>query len=131
MSALPAYLQSELTTLSNEARRKYPEIKEACEKVIMIMRASKDRPAKEFAEDLAKTEETLKPIYLACNTKLPKLVSIAIGCLQKLILHEAVPEIYLNIFSRLLFLKSFVLCLKFWLGMSRFSSKCYRQSSHY
>lgn len=90
MSTLSSLLQSELSALSNESRRKNPEIKDACEKVIMIIRTAKDRA--NFSEELTKTEETLKPIYLACNTKNPKWTSIAMGCLQRLIVHRAVPE---------------------------------------
>ncbi|KAI0233332.1 Endocytosis and vacuole integrity protein [Massospora cicadina] len=92
MNALPSQLQADLTSLSNVARRKHPEIKEACEKMLRIILAAKDRPPKEFAIELANTEETLKPIQLACNTKTPKLVIIAIGCLHRLILHRGVRE---------------------------------------
>ncbi|KAF9934507.1 hypothetical protein FBU30_001648 [Linnemannia zychae] len=36
--SIAAYLQTELVALSNEARRKYPEIKEAAERVIALLR---------------------------------------------------------------------------------------------
>lgn len=43
--------------------------------------------------DLSKTEEVLRPFLLACETKQVKLVSIAIGCLQRLITFHAIPEV--------------------------------------
>jgi hypothetical protein len=45
------------------------------------------------ALDLSKTEEVLRPFLLACETKQVKLVSIAIGCLQRLITFHAIPEV--------------------------------------
>ncbi|CAO3572422.1 unnamed protein product [Mortierella alpina] len=36
--SIAAYLQTELVALSNEARRKHPEIKEAAERVIALLR---------------------------------------------------------------------------------------------
>jgi hypothetical protein len=50
-----------------------------------------------FSIELAKTEDALRPFVLACETKQVKLVTIAIGCIQKLISFHAIPEvIYAN-----------------------------------
>lgn len=43
--------------------------------------------------ELAKTEDALRPFVLACETKQIKLVTIAIGCIQKLISFHAIPEV--------------------------------------
>lgn len=43
--------------------------------------------------ELAKTEDALRPFVLACETKQVKLVTIAIGCIQKLISFHAIPEV--------------------------------------
>ncbi|KAF9574751.1 hypothetical protein EC968_005537 [Mortierella alpina] len=64
--SIAAYLQTELVALSNEARRKHPEIKE--------------------------NQDVLKPFLLACDTKNVKLVTISMGCLRELISHRAMPE---------------------------------------
>ena len=42
--------------------------------------------------ELSKSDEGIKPFVLACEAKNPKLVPIAINCLQRLIMHQAVPE---------------------------------------
>lgn len=92
MSGLTAFLQTELLTLSSEARRKHPEIKEAAERLSVILRSFKERPGYSIANELAKTEDALRPFVLACETKQIKLVTIAIGCIQKLISFHAIPE---------------------------------------
>ncbi|KAG1571611.1 hypothetical protein G6F50_004463 [Rhizopus delemar] len=92
MSGLTAFLQTELLTLSSEARRKHPEIKEAAERLGVILRSFKERPGYGIANELAKTEDALRPFVLACETKQIKLITIAIGCIQKLISFHAIPE---------------------------------------
>lgn len=47
----------------------------------------------DFFLELAKTEDALRPFVLACETKQVKLVTIAIGCIQKLISFHAIPEV--------------------------------------
>lgn len=47
-----------------------------------------------FFIELAKTEDALRPFVLACETKQIKLVTIAIGCIQKLISFHAIPEVH-------------------------------------
>ncbi|TPX66623.1 hypothetical protein SpCBS45565_g04327 [Spizellomyces sp. 'palustris'] len=100
MSALANFLQNELLTLSSEARRKHPEIKEAAERLLYILRALKERPQSQpvpegvdiVAVELAKTDEALRPFIMSCETKNAKLVPTAVGCLQRLITHQAIPE---------------------------------------
>lgn len=50
--------------------------------------------------ELAKTEDALRPFVLACETKQVKLVTIAIGCIQKLISFHAIPEVSFFFFDR-------------------------------
>ncbi|KAI8820484.1 uncharacterized protein EV422DRAFT_567906 [Fimicolochytrium jonesii] len=99
MSILASFLQTELLNLSSEAKRKNPEIKEAAERVLYILRALKERPNVQQADnvdyvavELAKTDDALKPFIMSCETKNPKLVHIAVPCLQRLITHQAIPE---------------------------------------
>ncbi|OZJ05240.1 hypothetical protein BZG36_02292 [Bifiguratus adelaidae] len=92
MSGLVSFLQAELLTLSNEARRKHPEIKEASERLSATLRTFKDRTGQTLPQELAHSDETVQPFILACETKNAKLVTIAIGCLQRLITFKALPE---------------------------------------
>ncbi|KAI9013095.1 hypothetical protein BC832DRAFT_279766 [Gaertneriomyces semiglobifer] len=99
MSSLTTFLQNELLSLSSEARRKNPEIKEAAERLLYILRGLKEKSAAATPDgqdpvtaELAKNDEVLRPFLLSCETKNPKLIPIAVGCLQRLITHQAVPE---------------------------------------
>ncbi|KAL7746319.1 Endocytosis and vacuole integrity protein [Sorochytrium milnesiophthora] len=89
MASIATFLQAELVNLSNEARKKYPDIKEAAERLITLVRQSKDKSNAEVCEDLARSEDTLRPFVLALETKTTRLISSAMGCLQRLILHHA------------------------------------------
>ncbi|KAF9385298.1 hypothetical protein CPC16_008043 [Podila verticillata] len=98
--SIAAYLQTELVALSNEARRKHPEIKEvaitsqvavsAAERVIALLRHPGQ--GSNLANVLSQNQDVLKPFLLACDTKNAKLVTISMGCLRELISHRAMPE---------------------------------------
>ncbi|KAF9581340.1 hypothetical protein BGW38_001685 [Lunasporangiospora selenospora] len=90
--SIAAYLQTELVTLSNEARRKHPEIKEAAERVIALLRHPGQGPGSNLSSILSQNQDVLKPFLLACDTKNVKLVTISMGCLRELISHHAMPE---------------------------------------
>ncbi|CAG8622872.1 14264_t:CDS:2, partial [Ambispora leptoticha] len=92
MSGLTNSLNAELLQLSNEARRKHPEIKEAAERSIYILRTLKERPGMDITQELAKNVDFLRPFLLACETRHAKLITISIGSIQKLISHHAIPE---------------------------------------
>ncbi|CAI2181355.1 20085_t:CDS:10 [Funneliformis geosporum] len=95
MSGLTASLNTELLQLSNEARRKHPEIKEAAERSLIILRRLlKELPETEnnISQELAKNNDFLRPFILACETKHVKLITTSIGCLQRLISHHAIPD---------------------------------------
>ncbi|KAI9202905.1 uncharacterized protein BJ171DRAFT_512568 [Polychytrium aggregatum] len=100
MSGLAAFLQNELVNLSQESKKKNNDIKEAAERVLYILRALKDKASSSsappgvdvVAQELSKTDEPLRPFLLSCQTKNPKLVTIAVGYVYKLISHRAIPE---------------------------------------
>ncbi|CAH1758241.1 9942_t:CDS:2 [Entrophospora sp. SA101] len=92
MSGLTNSLNTELLQLSNEARRKHPEIKESAERSLIILRSLKEQPGMDISQELAKNTDFLRPFLLACETKHVKLITISIGCIHKLISHHAVPE---------------------------------------
>ncbi|KAF9917169.1 hypothetical protein BX616_001738 [Lobosporangium transversale] len=90
--SIAAYLQTELVALSNEARRKHPEIKEAAERVIALLRHPGQGQGISLTTVLSQNQDVLKPFLLACDTKNVKLVTISMGCLRELISHHAMPE---------------------------------------
>ncbi|KAF9074107.1 hypothetical protein BDP27DRAFT_1399717 [Rhodocollybia butyracea] len=91
MSSL-AFLVTELQSLSSETRRKHPEIREATEKSLTILRASPEQANISLASDGPQSSDLLKPIFMGCATKSPKVVAICLGSLQRLISMKAVPK---------------------------------------
>ncbi|KAI8800949.1 hypothetical protein BJ742DRAFT_839590 [Cladochytrium replicatum] len=110
--SLRTFLQNELLNLSNEARRKNPEIKEAAEKLLYTLRSLSERSSSAtplqsvpgvndpIAVELAKNEDVLRPFTLSCETKNPKLVAIAMACIQRLINHRAISPVAIPIVLR-------------------------------
>jgi hypothetical protein len=45
-------------------------------------------------EAVAKADEVLKPLLLACDSNTPKMVAIGVGSIQKLIAQNAVSEVH-------------------------------------
>lgn len=91
MSSL-TFLVTELQSLSSETRRKHPEIREAAEKSLAILRASPAQASAVLGKDGPQSEELLRPIFMGCATKTPKVVAISLGSLQRLITMKAVPQ---------------------------------------
>ncbi|KAJ2413860.1 Endocytosis and vacuole integrity protein [Coemansia sp. RSA 2530] len=82
-------LLGELQSLSTEARRKHPDIKEAAERVIVVLRGIKTTSTDEIARELSKSDQVLKPFALACHSNNHRLVSTAMHCLQQLVSRHA------------------------------------------
>ncbi|KAJ1930092.1 Endocytosis and vacuole integrity protein [Tieghemiomyces parasiticus] len=91
MSGFASTLMTELASLSSEARRKHPEIKEASEKVILRIRSCRSQASADLVTELGRYDDVVQPFVLACTTKQVKLVTIAMGCLQRLTNSRAVP----------------------------------------
>ncbi|TFK38576.1 hypothetical protein BDQ12DRAFT_735649 [Crucibulum laeve] len=91
MSSL-AFLVTELQSLASETRRKHPEIREAAEKSLAILRSSPDQAVTTLASDGPQSEDLLKPVFMGCATKNAKVVAISLGSLQRLIALRAVPQ---------------------------------------
>eukprot|EP01132_Coremiostelium_polycephalum_P000509 gene509-641_t len=85
-------LQTDLRTISQEARSKFPLIKEASERGILKLKYLEEQSTTtdKSAQSLAKSEDVLKPFLLSCETKNQKMISVAIGSILKLISHSAV-----------------------------------------
>ncbi|KAF5319150.1 hypothetical protein D9619_008506 [Psilocybe cf. subviscida] len=91
MSSL-AFLVTELQSLASETRRKHPEIREAAEKSLAILRASPEQATANLASDGPQSDDLLKPVFMGCATKNAKVVAISLGSLQRLISLKAVPQ---------------------------------------
>ncbi|KAJ2042851.1 Endocytosis and vacuole integrity protein, partial [Coemansia sp. S16] len=88
---ISALLLGELQSLCTEARRKHPDIKEAAERVIVILRGIKTTTSfEEIAQELSKSDEVIRPFVLACRSNNQRLISIAMHCLQQLVSRQAI-----------------------------------------
>ncbi|KAH7341760.1 hypothetical protein B0J17DRAFT_647820 [Rhizoctonia solani] len=90
MSSL-SFLVTELQGLASETRRRHPEIREASERSLTILRASPDTAIHVLHQGGAQADEVLKPIFMGCATRNSKVVAISIGSFQRLISMRAVP----------------------------------------
>ncbi|KAG9148625.1 hypothetical protein Leryth_017375 [Lithospermum erythrorhizon] len=84
MAPIMSVLESDLRSLSLEARRRYPSIKDGAEHAILKLRSLSG------PNEIAHNEDILKIFLMACEVKNVKLSVIGLSCLQKLILHDAV-----------------------------------------
>ncbi|KAF6747528.1 hypothetical protein DFP72DRAFT_604758 [Ephemerocybe angulata] len=91
MSSL-AFLVTELQSLASETRRRHPEIREAAEKSLAILRSSPEQATASLSSDGPQSEDLLKPVFMGCATKNAKVVAISLGSLQRLISLKAVPQ---------------------------------------
>ncbi|KII84914.1 hypothetical protein PLICRDRAFT_179240 [Plicaturopsis crispa FD-325 SS-3] len=91
MSSL-AFLVTELQALASETRRKHPEIRDAAEKSLAILRASPEQATAKLAADGPQSEDLLRPVFMGCATRNAKVVGISLGSLQRLIALKAVPH---------------------------------------
>ncbi|KAL7278295.1 hypothetical protein ACG7TL_008271 [Trametes sanguinea] len=80
MSSL-AFLVTELQSLASETRRKHPDVREAAEKSLAILRSSPEQATANLAS-----------VFMGCATKNAKVVAISLGSLQRLIALKAVPQ---------------------------------------
>nr|XP_006825120.1 PREDICTED: protein MON2 homolog [Saccoglossus kowalevskii] len=86
-------LQTDLRALSNEAKRKYPPVKEAAEAGILKIKTLMAKNRDIIPALVACSGEILQPFLLGCDTKNIKIVQICLVSVQKLIIHEALSEI--------------------------------------
>ncbi|KAK7679003.1 hypothetical protein QCA50_017947 [Cerrena zonata] len=91
MSSL-AFLVTELQSLASETRRKHPDVREAAEKSLAILRSSPEQATANLASDGPQSDDLLKPVFMGCATKNAKVVAISLGSLQRLIALKAVPQ---------------------------------------
>ncbi|GAA99507.1 uncharacterized protein L969DRAFT_86766 [Mixia osmundae IAM 14324] len=84
-----SFLTTELQLLSVEAKRKNPEVKDAADKALTLLRTSPEQALADLRQESAalagQTPILLQPILLGCQTRVPKVVAISIGSLQRLV----------------------------------------------
>ncbi|CBQ67952.1 conserved hypothetical protein [Sporisorium reilianum SRZ2] len=87
-------LTSELTSLGAEARRKHPEIKQATDVVLTRLRSDADTFFASLRHDDSPPSDhpLLRPVLLSCETKLPKVISLAMALLQRILLQRLIPD---------------------------------------
>ncbi|KAI9336199.1 hypothetical protein DFJ73DRAFT_850653 [Zopfochytrium polystomum] len=100
-AGLVTALQNDLATLANEAKRKHPDLKEAADRLNFILKTLKEKApasptsptaAPEFVvKELAKSDDVLRPFLKACDTKNTKLLPVAVGSLQRIVINKALP----------------------------------------
>lgn len=83
-------LISELQALVAESRRRHPEVKEAGEHALAILR---EGPLLARDKLAARAEELLAPVQLGCRTRVAKVVGISIAALQRLVSLGGVPTV--------------------------------------
>ena len=88
-------LISDLTALSSETKRKHPHVRLACETALAALKQDADDALTTAANDFGPPLENLllKPILLACETKVPKAIALGVALLQRVIGMNAVPEV--------------------------------------
>ena len=87
-------LTSELISLGAEARRKHPEIKQATDAVLAQLKSELDAFLASSRNDHSPPSDhaLLRPVLLSCETKLPKVISLAMALLQRILLQKLVPD---------------------------------------
>ncbi|XP_015786183.1 protein MON2 homolog isoform X3 [Tetranychus urticae] len=83
-------LQMDLRNISSESKRRHPTLKEAAEAGIVKLRSVSNKHPDLRLALLSESPELLEPFCMACETKIPKMVQIALNGIQRLITYEAV-----------------------------------------
>ncbi|KAH9018594.1 guanine nucleotide exchange factor in Golgi transport N-terminal-domain-containing protein [Lactarius pseudohatsudake] len=89
MSSL-SLLVTELQSLASETRRKHPEVREAAEKSLALLRSSPEQLTTNLASDGRHADDFLRPVFMGCATKNAKVITISLGSLQRLIALRAI-----------------------------------------
>eukprot|EP01105_Mastigella_eilhardi_P001866 TRINITY_DN1226_c0_g4_i2.p1 TRINITY_DN1226_c0_g4~~TRINITY_DN1226_c0_g4_i2.p1 ORF type:complete len:192 (-),score=64.29 TRINITY_DN1226_c0_g4_i2:376-951(-) len=95
-------LQGDLRALSLEAKKKFPNVKEAAEVAIVKLRPLEKKEKMKCIDEIARMDEVVKVIAAAFESKSPRLLSLAIPLAQKLLSANAVTQHNLEVLLRLL-----------------------------
>eukprot|EP00908_Phaeocystis_cordata_P001285 Transcript_11370.p1 GENE.Transcript_11370~~Transcript_11370.p1 ORF type:complete len:267 (-),score=74.61 Transcript_11370:1038-1838(-) len=88
-------VELDLRTLSTEARKRFPEVKDAVERALLRIRTIHEQlpasaSAADQAEALAMSEDVLLPLMLALACKSDTLPELALKAVQRMLSHNAV-----------------------------------------
>ncbi|KAG5994320.1 hypothetical protein E4U52_001273 [Claviceps spartinae] len=89
-------LATELANLIQESKRKHNDLRQAAEKSLDELKQLGAVTEQTAPELLSQKPSFVNPFIIACGTKNPKFTSIAIVCLQRLIVARALPEAKLD-----------------------------------
>ncbi|KAF8475693.1 hypothetical protein BDZ91DRAFT_673608 [Kalaharituber pfeilii] len=82
-------LNVELSNLIQESKRKNSDLRQAAEKSLNELKSLGQRPEAQIASELSQRGGFLSPFLIACGTKNAKFISIAVLCLQRLVVSNA------------------------------------------
>ncbi|EEU41074.1 uncharacterized protein NECHADRAFT_58535 [Fusarium vanettenii 77-13-4] len=89
-------LATELANLIQESKRKHNDLRQAAEKSLEELRNLRNPSEQTAPEELSQKVNFVNPFIIACGTKNAKFTAIAIVCLQRLIVAQALPRSKLN-----------------------------------
>eukprot|EP00158_Paraphelidium_tribonemae_P009827 Partr_v1_DN28976_c0_g1_i1_m24864 putative MON2 homolog (S. cerevisiae) len=100
MNNLAASLLQDLQLIQGETRRKFPDIRVAADKAILIVtslnKASFADSTTTLPQELAKSPDPLRPFLLSMQTGNARLIQLSVGCMHKLISHKAIPTSHVS-----------------------------------
>ncbi|KAJ4266354.1 Endocytosis and vacuole integrity protein [Fusarium torreyae] len=89
-------LATELANLIQESKRKHNDLRQAAEKSLEELKNLRNPSEQTAPEELSQKPNFVNPFIIACGTKNAKFTAIAIACLQRLIVAQALPRSKLN-----------------------------------
>ncbi|KAM3515481.1 hypothetical protein MY11210_000854 [Beauveria gryllotalpidicola] len=89
-------LATELANLIQESKRKHNDLRQAAEKSLEDLKQLGPISESAVSDQLSQKTNFVNPFIIACGTKNAKFTSIAIVCLQRLIVASALPRSKLN-----------------------------------
>ena len=85
-------LQSELSSLIHDSKRRHPDVRTAAEKSLGELKAITITSEKQLAGDLVRNLFFVDPFVVACSSRNAKLVGSGVVCLQRLAASTAIPR---------------------------------------
>lgn len=92
---MSAILVADLVALASETKRRHPDVRHACDAALATLRTEYDAALARAAADPATDPEDnllLRPIVLACGIKSPKVLTLGIALLQRVVAMHVVSD---------------------------------------
>ncbi|PGH16246.1 hypothetical protein AJ80_05269 [Polytolypa hystricis UAMH7299] len=84
-------LQTELSNLIQESKRKNPDLKNAAEHSLNDLKALPSTSEAQLAADLVRKLHFARPFVIACHTRHAKLAPIGVVCIQRMVTSRSLP----------------------------------------